>query len=97
MQEAFAVPQRPRKRQGLIREELDGVDEVIYLDEETASNFAMNHTASAILELCDGTRTVDEIAAIIAEATGAALDEVKRDVRMILAEFVGYGLIESEA
>ncbi|RME87311.1 MAG: PqqD family protein [Zetaproteobacteria bacterium] len=90
----MSIPKRPKKREGLIREELEGVDEVIYLDEDTASNFAMNLTASAVLELCDGARTPEEIAQIIAEATGASLDEVYQDVRMILEEFAAYGLIE---
>ncbi len=89
------VPERPRKRAGLVREELEGVDEVIYLDEDTASNFALNATAAAVLELCDGTRTADEIAALVAEATGAPPGDVRKDVRMILAEFAGYGLIEA--
>ena len=94
MTEGIAVPERPRKRSGLVREELAGMDEVIYLDEETAANFALNATAAAVLELCDGSRTADEIAALIAEVTHAPLDDVVKDVRMILLEFAGYGLIE---
>lgn len=92
--EVLAFPERPRKRSSLVREVLEGMDEVIYLDEETASNFALNATAAAVLELCDGTRTAEEIAALIAEATNAPPEDVLKDVRMILTEFAGYGLID---
>ncbi len=93
-EEALRLPERPRKREGLVREELEGMDEVIYLDEDTASHFALNATAAAVLELCDGTRTVEEIADVIAAATQAPPDEVRKDVQMILTEFLGYGLIQ---
>jgi len=92
----FSVPERPRKRPGLIREELEGMDEVIFVDDASGSNFAMNQMAAVILELCDGSRTPQAIADIIAESLSADPAQVAADTEAILTEFSAYGLIDGD-
>jgi len=87
------IPERPRKLPTLTGEELEGMNEVIYVDTETGSNYSLNLVAATILELCDGTRTSDEIAAIILDNMEADAERVRGDTRAILEEFAAYGLI----
>ena len=87
------VPERPRKKPGLTGEELEGMNEVIYADAESGSNYSLNIVAATILELCDGTRTSADIAAIILDNMEADAERVQADTRAILEEFAAYGLI----
>jgi PqqD family protein of HPr-rel-A system len=59
---------RPRMVPGLELNELD--DGLIVFSQQTDTVHHLNHTAAVVLELCDGSRTVDEIAAVLAEAFG---------------------------
>jgi Coenzyme PQQ synthesis protein D (PqqD) len=87
------VPERPCKRPELVGEEMEGMDEVIYVDTQTGSNYALNIVAATILELCDGTRTGADIAAIIISNLEAEPVRVQSDTQAILEEFAAYGLI----
>lgn len=72
---------------------MDGMDEVIYVDTQTGSNYALNIVAATILELCDGTRTGADIADIILGNLDADPARVHSDTQAILEEFAAYGLI----
>jgi methyltransferase-like protein len=89
------VPERPCKRPELVGEEMEGMEEVVYVDTETGSNYALNIVAATILELCDGTRTSDDIAAVILGSLDADPVRVHRDTQAILEEFAAYGLIRA--
>ena len=89
------VPERPRKKPELVGEEMEGMDEVIYVDTETGSNYSLNIIAATVLELCDGTRTCADIAAIILSNLNADSERVHNDTQAILEEFAAYGLIRA--
>jgi len=54
----------------------------------------LNASAAAIVELCDGTRTVDEIVEALASASGAPRDRIAADVAALLASLGDKGLVE---
>jgi len=54
---------------------------------------ALSPSAAAILELCDGARSNDTIAAELAAAHGADEETVRRDVRAFLDEMRRRGLV----
>jgi hypothetical protein len=58
----------PTKVQGLDINETD--DGLIVYQESTDRVHHLNQTAAVVLELCDGTRTVEEIARVVAETFG---------------------------
>ena len=92
----FEVPEYPIQKENIICEELEGVDEVIFVDEQTGNNYAMNRMAAVIINLCDGEHTVDHIAQIIHETLQGDLDVIRTDTRAVLAEFSAYGLIHGK-
>ncbi len=55
---------------------------------------ALNASAAEIVKLCDGTRTVDEIASTLADASRAPVERVTTDVRALLARLEEKRLIE---
>jgi hypothetical protein len=62
-------------------------DDVIVHDPTHARVHVLNETAGHVLELCDGTQSVDEIARSLCRSTGADLSVVSSDVSAILREF----------
>jgi hypothetical protein len=97
----MSLPEFPEKVNNLIGEELEGLNEVIYVRPEDGASFSLNMTAASILELCDGERSREDIVRLLAVAlpAGTAPDQTKigADVDAILESFVDYGLIYAEA
>jgi len=88
----FHIPTYPTKRFRLIGEELEGMDETIFVEIESGTNISLNVIGASILELCDGTHTAEQIADIIIESTQADAAQVRKDTQHILLEFAAYGL-----
>jgi len=88
----FTIPEYPSKRPSLIGEELTGMDETIYVDAESGNHVSVNMIGAAILELCDGTHTADQITDIIIESVTGDADQIRKDTLNILLEFSAYGV-----
>lgn len=82
---------RPAVRSDLTIVELDG--EAVVYDEASGELHHLNPSATIVLTLCDGTATVDEMAAWIAEASGVDPAEIADQVRTTIDRFSGAGLI----
>ncbi|MGH2746660.1 MAG: HPr-rel-A system PqqD family peptide chaperone [Actinomycetota bacterium] len=83
---------KPRVRDDLAVVELDG--EAVVYDEDGGQLHHLNPTATVIFQMCDGTATVKEFSADIAEAYGLTATEIERQVRALLREFRKSGLLE---
>jgi len=92
----MTVPAKPLKVETLESDELEGMDEVIYVDREDGNSFSLNLTASAILELCNGQRGMAEIVELVREQCHEDGTRLARDVEAILEEFAKYGIIYSD-
>jgi hypothetical protein len=62
------APKKPRMAEGLDVNETD--DGLIIYQESTDRVHHLNPTAAVVFELCDGTRSTDEIAVLVAETFG---------------------------
>jgi len=84
----------PRLADGTIRKPLAG-DEEVLMTAEGAKALIVNATGAAVVDLCDGTRSADEIAAFIVEHIPAAeMETVRADVDRIIDELAAAGLLE---
>ena len=54
----------------------------------------LNASAAAIVQLCDGTRTIDEIVAALLDESKAPRERVDADVRELLSRLADKGLVE---
>jgi hypothetical protein len=84
---------RPRRRDGLATRDLpDGTTAVLVV--ETGSLVVLNAPGAAVLDLSDGTRTVDEIAAVFTEIfPDVARDAVTADVHALVERLRESGLL----
>jgi len=87
------LPDHPLKIKGLEYAELEGLDEVICMEPVNTSSLALNTTALAVLDMCDGNHNVEDISRIICEVTGGESARVQKDVKAILGQFAEYGFI----
>jgi len=55
---------------------------------------ALNASAAEVVKLCDGTRSIDDIVAALASATGEPRERIDRDVRELLARLEEKRLVE---
>jgi pyrroloquinoline quinone biosynthesis protein D len=80
---------RPRLADGARLQYDDVREEHMLLIPEGAVR--LNETAAQVLELCDGERSVEDIAAVLSERYGGA--DVTGDVREMLDGMAGRGLV----
>ena len=78
------MSRRPKLRAELLTREV--ADEFLVYEPESGEVYLMNPTAASIIELCDGSRDAEAIAAVILEAVAADPDTVKADVERTLAD-----------
>ncbi|MGH9073406.1 MAG: HPr-rel-A system PqqD family peptide chaperone, partial [Acidimicrobiales bacterium] len=71
--------------------ELDG--EGVLYDEEAGASHLLNATATAVWSCLDGSGTLDEIAAELADAFGADAQTVRHDVIALVQQFGRQGLL----
>jgi hypothetical protein len=71
-------------------------EEILLYDSKKDSTHLLNPTAAAIWEMCDGTRTPEEIAKEILQVLSADRKTVRTDVERIIREFSENGLLRSE-
>jgi hypothetical protein len=81
----------PRHRRGHHFEELDG-EGVVY-GRTRSKTFFMNDTASAVWKLCDGSRTVKDIAVVLEDVYPENKSEIAADVLQIVDRLVAEGLL----
>ena len=86
---------RPRLVDHAFRGELTDGEVVVSLrDGERA--FILNAVGDAVLDLCDGSRTVEEIASFLRHTMSVSPEtDVSRDVRAVVDELVRAGVLEA--
>jgi radical SAM protein with 4Fe4S-binding SPASM domain len=83
--------QRPHRREGVVTRDVD--EEVVIYNPETRGIHGLNPTAAFVWDLCDGSRTVAEIAQEL-QAIYPDAPDVCKDVEQTLRELLSLGLIE---
>jgi coenzyme PQQ biosynthesis protein PqqD len=70
-----------------------GDDVVILLDPVSGEYFTLDDVGGRIWELCDGSTSIDQIVAAIAEEYDASAEQVRTDVDELLSELRGSKLL----
>jgi len=84
----------PRRRMDIVAREMQA--EILLYDSKQDSTHLLNPTAAAIWEMCDGTRTPEEIAKEILQVLPADRKTVLADVKRIISEFSEEDLLQRE-
>ena len=89
------APVKPMLRGDLTVVDLDG--EATIYDDATGDLHTLNPTATMVLHLCDGTATINELSAELANAFDMPSAEIEPQVRALLRKFRRAGLLEPAA
>lgn len=63
-----------------------GGDEVILLDPDSGNYYTLDDIGGRVWELCDGSRSPDEIAQVLAVEYDAPVEQIRADVVELLGE-----------
>jgi len=85
---------KPKAREDLTVVELDG--EAVIYDEVGGDLHHLNSSATIIFALCDGTETVKQMSAEIADALSIPPQEVEPQVRTVVRDLRSAGLLDEE-
>jgi PqqD family protein of HPr-rel-A system len=83
---------RPRLRAGVSIVDIDG-EAVVYDIPSGGQIHYLNHSAALVLDLCDGTSTIGEMARAIAEVYEMPAEEVEKQVRETVENLEAVGLL----
>jgi hypothetical protein len=86
---------RPRRRTDIVLQDVGG--EAILIDPRTDEAHVLNGSAARLWELCDGVRSMDELAAEFGAIYDLTAADVIDDVREVVAELIRLDLVESPA
>jgi hypothetical protein len=87
-------PDKPCHRTGLIH--YDVLNEMVVYYPGGSQAASLNESAKAIWALCDGTRTVDDICAELAQLTTLSATQLQSDVQNALERFHALDLLASD-
>jgi hypothetical protein len=82
---------KPRHVDGVVTSEV--LDELVAYSPATSQAVSLNVSARAIWELCDGTRTVDDICNELAEAAGMLPEALRSEVQGAIDQMCNLGLL----
>jgi hypothetical protein len=88
-------PDKPCQRTGLIH--YDVLNEMVLYYPGAAQAAAFNESATAIWALCDGTHTVDDICAELAQLTSLPTTQLRSDVLNALEQLRALDLLASDS
>jgi hypothetical protein len=83
---------RPRQTEGLV--ECPVQNELLLYDPRSERVVALNISARAIWELCDGRRSAADVSATLGESLGLSMNALEHDVGRAIAELRDAGFLE---
>ncbi len=84
---------RPKRAKDIIARDVE--EETVLITPDASRALVLNAIGGAILDLCDGTRTVEDIVDFICNNVAVAdADEVHRDVAALVAQLIEAGVVE---
>jgi hypothetical protein len=93
--EMLDVQSHPRRREGVLAR--PGKDTLILLDPHGGQYYTLDEVGARIWDLCDGSRAVSAIVAMIVEDYDAPAETIQADVLELLADLVSEKLLTNVA
>ncbi|MGC8833147.1 MAG: PqqD family protein [Armatimonadota bacterium] len=86
---------KPRRCSGVRQYELP--DGLLLFKPQSLEAFALNASASAVWDLCDGEHTIANIASELSQCTGRTPEELLSDIVTAVQKLLELGLVEQDA
>ena len=86
---------RLQRRQNILKQEAAGT--VVLLNMDDGRYFALDGVGGRVWDLCDGSRTLSAIAAILAEEYEAPAETIERDLAELINDLTNEELVGENA
>ncbi len=83
----------PKRRDQVLSQSVP--DKLVLLTPDDGNYFSVNGVGARVWELCDGTRSVADIVATVADEYDAPVDTIEVDVVQLLEELVSQRLVNA--
>lgn len=88
----MSADKKPKRAAGIASRRIG--EETVLVSPKTGKVFVLNETGSLIWEMCDGKRSVDELAAYLAADFGILPEQAGADVLELIQELAKRELVE---
>ncbi len=88
----MSADKKPRRAPGIASRKIG--EETVLVSPKTGKVFVLNETGGLIWEMCDGERSVDQVAAHLAAEFGILPEQAGEDVLGLIQELAKRGLVE---
>ncbi len=85
------LEQRPKQREPVLAQRVG--ETLVLLDPHGGQYFALDEVGTRVWELCDGTRSVAELVAVLTAEYAAPAETIEADVVELLSELAGERLV----
>ena len=92
---AVTLTTRPQHRERIIKQEAEGT--AVLLSMDNGNYYSLEDVGVRVWELCDGRRSVQEIAAILSEEYDAAAEAIQRDLIELMVDLMNENLVDESA
>lgn len=88
---AVSLATRPQRKERILKQEAAGT--VVLLNVDGGQYYALDEVGGRIWDLCDGSRTVAEIVAVLSGEYEAPTETIERDLRELLTDLANEKLV----
>jgi hypothetical protein len=92
---AVTLTTRPQRRERIIKQEAEGT--AVLLSMDSGDYYSLEEVGVRVWELCNGRRSVLEIAAILGDEYDAAAETIQRDLIELLDDLRDENLVDEGA
>jgi hypothetical protein len=82
---------KPRRREQVLATRVE--EQIALFDVDVGTYYGLNQIGGRVWELCDGSRELGDLVAVIGDEYDVPLDVVAADVKELLADLAGENLI----
>ena len=90
-----SLSSRPQRSESILKQEADGTTVLLSLDQ--GQYYSLDEVGGRLWELCDGTHTVAEMAALLGAEYDAALPTLERDALELLTDLAHENLVATSS
>ena len=92
---AVTLNTRPRRRERVIKQEAEGT--AVLLSVDNGRYYSLEDVGARVWDLCDGKRSVEEIAAMLGGEYAAPAETIQRDLLELLGDLMNENLVDEGA
>jgi Coenzyme PQQ synthesis protein D (PqqD) len=93
--QTMSLTTRPERKPHILKQEAAGT--VVLLNLDDGRYFALDEVGGRVWDLCDGRRTVSQIAAIIGGECDAPAETIERDLAELMSDLANEDLVGENA